>query len=42
MGPISDRYGRKPMIIFSLIGSSVGSIHCVVVRSRSHCTGFVD
>ncbi|KAM7454703.1 MFS transporter, multidrug efflux [Blastocystis sp. subtype 1] len=26
MGPISDRYGRKPMIIFSLIGSSVGAI----------------
>ena len=24
MGPISDRYGRKGMIIYSLIGSSVG------------------
>ena len=24
MGPISDRYGRKGMIIFSLVGSSIG------------------
>ena len=26
MGPISDRYGRKGMIIFSLVGSSIGAI----------------
>ena len=24
MGPISDRYGRKGMIIYSLVGSSIG------------------
>ena len=26
MGPMSDKYGRRPFLILSLIGSSLGSL----------------
>ena len=31
MGYMSDRYGRKPMIVLSLVGSSIGLDCCVYI-----------
>ncbi len=33
MGPMSDRYGRKPFLILSLIGSCFGSIFQAMAKT---------
>ena len=41
MGPLSDRYGRKPFLLLTLLGPCVGSLHISSLIYRFDPAGFV-
>ena len=41
MGPLSDRYGRKPFLLLTLLGPCVGNLLIPLLIHRFHPAGFV-